>query len=172
MKDFSIYSFVTEVRKQHPELAPNELAKEVLTQLPAEHERAALEQALRLLVSGEITRNTANRPFLIPSAGLSSETPRDSARSWKTAASRRRWESYLEEPFHVIPGSKRWIAFGDCTADDLTTSALSRRDRAAALLTAAEALDEWVELLAQHGVRRVRDLPQEVLRHRLDRSAA
>jgi hypothetical protein len=169
-KPFSLYSFITEVRKEYPTLGPNELTDEVLAALPPEHERAALEQSLRHTVSAAITKTTTNRPFLVPQRDKQPE--RDSSRSWKTAASRGRWERFLEEPFHIAPGTTRWIAFGDCTVDDLVQGSQSRRVAAQNLISSASAIEEWTELLVRHGVRRVRELPQSVLRERLERAAA
>lgn len=172
MKGFSIYSFITEVRKDNWDMTPNELTKLVLKELPAEREGEALQQCLRKVVSDHISSSRdGRRPYLHPVPNRP-EPPRDSAKSWKTSASRRRWETYLEDPFHVVPGSPDYIRFGDCRVDDLIQAVQKRHDAAEALRVTAAVLEEWCQLLVKHGARRIRELPESVLRERLNRGAA
>lgn len=175
---FSIYRFITSVRKDYPTLGPDELTEKVLASLPIEDERAALEQCLRHTVSGAITSSSRDRPFLIPDAvkaepsssssnSSSSSGKRDSTRSWKTRVSRQ-WKINLEVTFK---GAEAWIPFGDSTKVDLLHGAKTRRDEAAELAESAIALELWADLLDEYKVTRVRDLPESVLRERLEGTA-
>lgn len=166
---WSLRSFITGVRQEDNwGLPPEELTKLVLHELPPEREREALEQAVRHVVSSVVSSGpSGDQPYLRAVPKPASE--RDSARSWRTSASRRRWQTYLEDPLDIVPGRAGYrVAFGDCTVDDLVKAAAKRRDVAAGLTTTAGVLDGWCELLVKHGVRRVRELPEHVLRPRLE----
>lgn len=174
-KEFSIHLFITGIRKEFPTLGPDELTKKVLTQLPTEHEREALEQALRTVVVTQISNGPSrgDRPFLVPSRGAHHEqSGRDSTRSRKLSAIRGRMEENLEKPFFVLPGGKQWIPFGDVSVDDLIRGIKTDQRRVGALTDSITAKEEWIALMVKHGVRRIRDLPESVLRERLEQGRA
>jgi hypothetical protein len=159
---FSVRSFIAGVRESHPTLGPDELTKQVLIDLPATDKEEAFQQCLRQVVSNCIT-STSDR-FQAPVR----QPERDSTRSWKTRVARS-WKIKLEDGFW---GPNGWIKFGDCTIVDLTFAAELRRRDAAALEVSAANLEGWSALLVQHGVDHIRDLPESVLRERLEGGSA
>jgi hypothetical protein len=183
MSDFDLRTFVRGVFHSSTATDPKALAKETLARLSPEDERAALEQAMPLVAQnflssarGSLTSlggAHVNRGAHLASGateGIPTPTA-DSARSWKTKASREYWRERLEDPFCAGPDGT-WLPLGDCDVP-----AFARIKERADMLVAANqrtsrGADEWIELLVEHGVTRARDLPEAVLRHRLQGGAA
>ena len=176
MSDFKLRKFVRTVFNDSTVTDPESLAKEVLAQLPAEDERAALEQAMRMVAQnfltharGSLTSLGGQTPHGTYSAAAAGG--RTSSKSWKTRGSREFWRKRLEELYCGGP-DQTWLSLGDCDVAALARLA-ERGDMLAAAnaKTAAEAR-EWAALLERHHVDTVRQLPEDVLRERLQGGAA
>lgn len=175
--EFKLRRFVRTVFESGAVTDPESLAKEVLVQLDPADERAALEQALRLVAQNFLTHA---RGSLTSSGGHQWIDTREghvaggrpSTKSWKTRASREFWRKRLEDLVHVNGPDGQWIALGDCDATALLRIAEHRDMLSAANAREAAGAREWAALLEQHGAATVRKLPESVLRARLQGEVA
>lgn len=187
MSEFHLRSFIRSVYNEAEAGDPQTLAKEVFRRL--EHEtdlaRAALEQALPQVCQNFLSKERGPLTSLGGHGAVAGNghndhaaqggTPR--AGSWKngnSSGSQRPdeyWQRRLEEA-HSIGRGTDWIKLGDCDILALGKMADYREHLSAANMAQAAGAREWSALLVKHNVRTVRQLPEDVLRERLSRSAA
>ena len=132
------------------------------------------------VVAGVTLRDYVRRVLVVPNApdtGDGEGTPRlqmiDGRRtsSWKVRATQnQRLEAILNKSVYGCQGT--WKHYGDCTEADLLTMVHSRREKADELVSEAEHYEKVLVLLREHGVEKVRDLPDEVLHDLYDQRRA
>jgi hypothetical protein len=176
--EFKLRRFVRTVFESSAITDPDSLAKEVLRALDPKDERAALEQALRLVAQNYLTHARGSLTSLGGQSGVDAQSSpaakgrTTSTKSWKTAGSRQFWQKRLEELQHIEGPDRQWIALGDCDVTALLSIAEHRDMLATANAKEAAGAREWAALLTQHNVATVRKLPESVLRERLQGDVA
>lgn len=176
--EFKLRRFVRTVFESSTITDPDTLAKEVLRALDPKDERAALEQALRMVAQNFLTgargslTSLGGQPMRDSQPESAAEGRTTSAKSWKTAGSRQYWQKRLEDLIHVDGPDSQWVALGDCDVAALTHIAEHRDMLSVANAKEAAGAREWVALLELHGVTTVRKLPESVLRERLQGEVA
>lgn len=146
------------------------LTKEVLTRVAEADGRVALEQAMPVVVRRFLSRD--HRPLAFPrtpSGGQSSgDTQLPSAaggptpfRSRKVEGIRSYWRNQLKARVNV--GHKEWKFFGDCVRPEVDFLVAHRRELAASNIAVADYLETISQLMVQHDVEFVRDLPEDVV---------
>lgn len=177
---FDLRALVREVCDTSVLTDPPALAKEVARRIDEGDLREALEQVLPVFVQHVVSRrrgdssdpptgqmNTGTQP-----AGAGRGPTRIPAqRSRKVAGIREAWRKHLRDRIAVGPDRSDWKFLGDCTRDDLGYASAIRRRHAETNAAAADRLDGLAELLAEHGVERVADLPDPMLAGALDAAA-
>ncbi|HZB31265.1 MAG TPA: hypothetical protein VE465_13960 [Streptosporangiaceae bacterium] len=161
---FNLRDLVRDVTASSPATDPGSLADEVARRIPAEHRDVALRAMLRGYVREFITQDRMTHtdpPARAPK-------PTNGGRSWKRDGIRDAWRKRLQDRLHVAADASAWKFLGDCGYDDLTFAALERRTAAERTLSKAEEYEALADLLKEHGVETVRELPAEVLASRLD----
>lgn len=139
------------------------VTKEVRRRIPDNAVEDALDQALPTLVykvarTGGVPSQEVPEPQEINARGAA----RKPVRSSKVAALRSYpWERHLRE--WVSVGKDEFKFFGDCTADDLSYAAEVRFQLAEANRAHGERMMTARELLVEHGVSTVRELPPDTL---------
>jgi hypothetical protein len=177
MDAFNLRKLVRDVLANSLLADPRDLAAEAFLRIPAAEHAAALRQCLTDVVREEIrlSRNhtpptvTAGRPG--PRGNTARQQPAV-ARSSKVAGIRAMWQEKLRERIHTGPASTDWRLLGDCTFDELMFAAGERRTIALRNESKAAEYAELAEAVRAAGVARVRDLPAEVLKNRLESEAA
>lgn len=177
---FSLHRFVRLVQRTKDEIDPDKLTYEVIVALkdaPQEDQDAALEQAVRSFVQHVLNNIRRTRDF--PGDQVTSGTQRgavagslNSARSWKTRNAAEYWRGELELPYPLYDGANTWVRFGDLTVEALEHSATYHHTLAVTNQKRAEEAREWARLLREHRVLTIRELPESVLRERLNAAGA
>jgi len=176
--EFKLRKFMRTVFESSAVTDPESLAKEVLVQLDPKDERAALEQALRMVAQNFLTHARGSLTSLgghervDPQSSSAAGGRTTSSKSWKTRGSREFWQKRLEELVHIEGPDRQWIALGDCDVKALLSIAEHRDMLSTANAKEAAGAREWAALLEQHGVTTVRKLPESVLRGRLQGEVA
>jgi hypothetical protein len=180
---FSLSEFVRAVYTETAEVDPDRLTHAVLTALeaiPEADREAAFEQALRSTCQ-HVLNNVRRSPNYFPGAHSGHDARRtpatgdpklNSARSWKTRGAAEYWRAKLDTPYPLWDGKNTWVAFGDLTVDALDRASVWHNTLADANRAKATEMHEWAQLLLHHKVATVRELPESVLRERLDKGAA
>lgn len=175
---FSLHKFIRTVQRDTGVTHPDKLTAEVITALadaPSEHQDAALEQAIRSSV--QHTLNSMRHARIFPGDHLYSgaqdesvagKAQPDSSRSWKVQG----WRSKLEKLYPLWTDNDDWVPFGDLTIAALDQSAAYHAKLADANRAKSIEMYEWAALLREHRVERIRQLPETVLRARLDGDVA
>lgn len=161
---FSINTLIREVRAEQPTFGVDAITDLVLPRIPPEAVMVALRQCLRNTVSGIFTSSTDERAPIMSPVPVDTAPVPDSTRSRKTRL-KRAWAASLEVQ---IRGAQENKPFGDFTLDDCRYAVKTREQRAAVELEHARSFEQWADLLLTHQVARVRDLPESVLRSRLE----
>jgi hypothetical protein len=174
--EFKLRRFVRTVFESSTITDPDTLAKEVLRALDPKDERAALEQALRMVAQNFLTQARGS----LTSLGGQSRSDAHTSRAaegrtayrpgWKVRGSREFWLEKLEKPFHIE--GPDWLPLGDLGIIALTRIAEHRDMLSATNAKEAAGAREWAALLELHGVTTVRKLPESVLRERLQGEVA
>lgn len=159
---FNIRTFIRKVREEFPSLTPRQLTREVLERIPPADRMPALEQCLRVVVSNMITGAREDRPFLRKPPVVRSG--HDNNKPWRVPHDYD-WRRYLDQPFHI--GAHEYIPFGDCTIAHLERGIKHREHIIAANQASAQRLSDWVKFMYEHGVARIRELPEDVLKTEL-----
>lgn len=170
MSNFDLRALIHEVAAEFP-ADLEAVAKEVRRRIPLEATEDALDQALPSIVyrvartgTGPIQRSSDSQ-MANDRAGAAKPS-----RSSKVAALRAYpWERELRQ--WVSVGADQFKFFGDCTVDDLTYAAETRFRLADATRARGEHMMTAREMLARHGVERVRDLPSDALSELFGRAA-
>lgn len=167
---FDLHALIREVAADSP-ADLEAVTKEVRRRIPPDATEEALDQALPVVVYRVARTGTA--PDHSPRGDQRSSdrggTTKPSHSSKVAALRDYPWERELRE--WVSVGTDTFKFFGDCTADDLTYAAETRFRLADATRARGEHMMAAREMLAQHGVERVRDLPSEALAELLGRAA-
>ncbi len=157
--DFNLRALVREVARTSLVADPGLVAADVLARIADEDRAAALDQALRDVVR-EVFRDERNWTRVgPPQVGVSA----------KVQGIRDHWQRALRDRINVAEGE--WKFLGECTQDDLAFAAEQRREQASRLRAKAAQYDVLRNLLDEHGVKQVRDLPADVLVTSLGRAA-
>lgn len=162
---FNLHSVIREVRDEMTSPDPRMLTKEVNQRIKPADRDTALEQALAIAVYNVISRSRY------------STSPDDHAqvdaqdrdvgggpqRSSKVAGIREAWRRVLESWTNTGPGPGEFKFLGDCTASDLEYTVSINEEHARRTLANAAKNRRLAELIAEHGVTVVRELPDETL---------
>lgn len=179
-REWSLHRFARMILKESSAPDPKTLAKEVFRRLEDDPklQRAALEQALPYLcqkvMNGAKPTLSALRnsmPSDVDDASSPRRTPRTG--SWKNQGLAEYWEGWedkLNERYGI--GPNEWTMLGDCGIPELTKKSQYHQHLVASNQNEANAADEWIGLLVDHGVAKIRLLPRAVLRERLGGNAA
>lgn len=185
MSDFNLRQLVRDVLTASTMADPRDLASEVFRRIDPDDYAAALTQCLPDIVREQIraSRNRVDEvtlelehapatevPVMAEMPGPVGRTKQRPVKSAKVAGIRDWWQTKLRERVHI--GSSEWRLLGDCTFADLMFAAQERRSIAAANSVKASEYAGLAEALQAHGVERVRDLPADALRARLEGEAA
>lgn len=170
MDDFNLHHLIREVCDSSTMPDPRSLAAEVARRIPRKLERAALEQALPILVQHHVSRSRSSSPS--SHAAAEAHVARATGgRSRKVTGIRDTWRRMLRERIAVSDAGGDWKFLADCTTDDLAAAAAIREQHAARNAARAAQFRDLAELVASHGVGTVGQLPDTVLAARLDVAA-
>lgn len=176
MSEFNLRQHVRAVLASSTMADPRDLAAEAFARIPAEDYGAALRQCLADVVREEIrlSRNQRHDTVMAERPGPRGNVTRTRppVRSAKVAGIRAMWQARLRERIHTGPASTDWRLLGDCTFAELMFAAEERRTIALRNEAKAAEYEELAEAVRAAGVERVRDLPADVLRGRLESEAA
>jgi hypothetical protein len=174
---------VRAVYNETAEVDPDRLTHAVLAALesaPQADREAAFEQALRSTCQ-HVLNNVRRSPHYFPGGhaaddaqlNIAAGDPKpNSARSWKTRDAAEYWRAKLDTPYPLWDGKNTWVAFGDLTVDALDRASVWHNTLADANRAKATEMHEWAQLLLHYKVATIKELPETVLRERLDRGAA
>lgn len=153
MTDFDLRKLVHDVYATSDDPHPVILAKEVNRRIKRADRDAALEAALPLFVRNVLSqmRMASNRP--IPAT-----KPNPSR---KVAGIREAWRRMLNDAINV--GPHEWKVLSKCTAPDLDYAAELREAHARWNAARAQQYRQLAELLTEHGVSTVGELPDDML---------
>jgi hypothetical protein len=161
---FDLRALVREVCSTSTIADPATIAKEVARRIGRNQQATALDQALPVVVQHVISRG---RSAVIPQQRAAPT----SNRSRKVASIRETWRRMLRDRIAVGPAVSDWKFLGDCNADDLAYAAAIREDHARRNAARAEQLRQLADLLAEHRVDTVAQLPEPVLSASLEEAA-
>lgn len=176
MEAFNLRHLIRDVLTSSLLADPRDLAAEVFQRIPAEEHAAVLRQCLNDVVREEIRLSRNHTPPAVmaerpgPRGNIGRQRP--ASRSAKVAGIRAMWQEKLRERIHTGPGSTDWRLLGDCSFEELMFAAGERRTIALRNEAKAAEYAELAEAVRAAGVARVRDLPAEVLKNRLESEAA
>jgi len=154
MTDLNLRHLVQEVVQSAQSVEYADIAAEVLGRLDRKDLRAALAQALPTYVRSV---GVAQR---LPGAVTPPSVAPMMPGSWKVQAIREGWQRRLSEIYATTEGNKR---LGDFTYEDLLHQAEICSTQAKQKLAKAKGWRALADLLAEHEVEHVRDLPAELL---------
>jgi hypothetical protein len=170
MSEFSLSHLVREVCRDSDILAPDLLAKEVNRRIRKTDRDAALQDALESYVGQYVARHRSG--FTVSPGG---QTVRDAhnpaaagGHSHKVAAIRDIARSLRDR---VSVGPDEWKFLSDCTADNLAYAAAMREEHARQTFARAQQYRRLAELLDEHAVSTVGELPRSVLGDELGEAA-
>lgn len=161
---FDLRALVREVCDASPVADPDAVVKEVSKRIGRNQQREALEQALPAVVQQVVSRSRGN---VFDSSGghICGDSQSRSAPgvrpSRKVAAIRAAWERHLQD--WIAVGPKTWKFLGECNAFDLAFAAAVREDHARRNAARAAQYRRLAELLTEHGVDTVAQLPRVVV---------
>lgn len=149
VSEFSLRALIREVLSEDTSEDLAAILKEIIRRIPPEHVQAALEQAIYSALHAEVTRP---RPGPVPSGGKGSA---------KVRRIREHWRKVLESRYTVENGKLRRI--GDMDSDDVLFVAGHLEEIARQNVSQAERMRGVAGKMAELGVARVRDLPEDYL---------
>lgn len=168
--EFDLRALIREVCAGSSITDPATLAKEVGRRIGRSQERAAIDQALPTMLQHYISRNRGS--INVPDGHLAGDTQSGRAvgtpapgiaRSRKVAAIRETWRKMLGDRINIGPDLSDWKFLSDCTAVDLDYAAQLRENHARRNAARAVQLRSLAELLDQHQVTTVGELPTDAL---------
>lgn len=156
--DIGLHRLITETITTAPVDDPRDLAELVAKATPRSRLEAFYREALvgQVRVALSEQRNRALSHTLTPPA-----TP---TRSRKVAGIRDWWAELLSSRIHV---GGQWKTIGECGVRELEFAAEERRLLAARVLARAAAYEQLRDLLIEHGVATVAELPADAVRDRV-----
>lgn len=163
MTSFDLRALIRDVCATSTITDPATLAKEVGRRIGRNEQREALEQALPTIVQHVISR--ARGSLSSPGGQLTTDDQGAYAagapsRSRKVAGIRETWRRMLRERLNVGPAVGDWKFLADCTTADLAYAAQLREDHARRNAAKAAQLRRLAELLDEHQVTTVGELPE------------
>lgn len=169
--DFVLNRLIREVSVQSDTADPDELADEVDKRIKPAQRHAALKQALAVAVRVYVSRTRSpipaasdkREPAAEGSTKSTSPAPRPASASWKVGAIREAWQRALQNRINVGPNEGDWKFLADCTVLDLTHAASTREVLARRNMERASQLRLLADLLTEHDVQVVSQLPDIVL---------
>lgn len=150
---FELRAAVAEALDTTSATHPQDIAAEVARDVPGRDLRAALALALEPFVREAIQHRRRDNPIIGPK-------PTGHGGSAKVRGIRDSWKAALRDLVHV---EGNWKALGDCGYKDLMFAAEERREHARQNAAAAERYQRLADLVAEHKVSKVSDLPTEAL---------
>lgn len=151
---------------------PGHVAEQVLDQISDEEARVVAGVTLR-----DYVRRVLSLPNVPDSDAESDQKPSlqmldgRKTSSWKVRATQnQRLQAILNKSVYGCQGE--WKRYGDCGEADLLTMVQSRRTKADELVHEAEHYEKVLGQMREHGVEKVRDLPEDVLHELYDRRRA
>jgi hypothetical protein len=165
--DFDLRALVCDVVDNIDSPDPTVIAKEVNRRIDGTDRDAALEQSLRVFVQHCISRT---RYWTAPGGhdlGGNQEVAAaggTGTSSWKVPGIRAKWAA-LRKPIAIGTAldGYQWKYLGKCTTPDLTNAAEIRDAHARRNAARAEQFRQLAQLLAEHDVATVEQLPEDVL---------
>ena len=166
MTDFNLHALIREVADSSTIADPATLAKEVSRRIDRKDLRTALEQALPHTVQQVV--HLRRSPLVVPGGHAGTVTHGSRAAgepkpSRKVQGIREAWRRMLRERLNVGPAVSDWKFLADCTVADLSYAASRREDHARRNAERAAQLRRLAELLEEHGVATVGELPDAEL---------
>lgn len=158
---FVLGPLVRRVVKASRAADPQMIAVEVMGEIEPEDFPVALLQALREVVRVEITRQRETLPGVVP-VGLTGKA--------RSAAVRHAWAKVLEGLERNAVGA--WVHLREFTREDLLSAADFRVKLAADNQSKAEQYRHLADLMEQHGVRKLKEVPAAELAAALEDVAA
>lgn len=163
---------VREVAGSHQLHDPREITEALLKLLSPEDKERALRQALLPYVRNVLNnqqrqafnavRNHGQETQAKPKAQQKAQPKagtRRPSRSAKVAGIRDWWVEAMKSSVSI---EGTWKSFGDCSPKDIRWMADSRHELAQANKSQAVQYEELAELMEEHGVSKVEELPREV----------
>jgi hypothetical protein len=172
VSEFSLSRLVREVCRDSDIIAPDLLAKEVNRRIRKADRDAALQEALESYVGQYVARHRSGfsvSPGGQPCADAHSGSAAG-GHSHKVAAIRDIARS-LRDRVSVGAGPGEWKFLADCTAENLAYAAAMREEHARRTYARAQQYRRLAELLDEHGVSTVGELPRSVLGDELGEAA-
>lgn len=167
--EFNLRALVREVAAASKAADPGDLAEEVFPKIPRKEMASAVREMLRTYV--RIVLGESRSVGHLAQEGVGSpgdDVSRTAGRSLKVAAIREAWRARLTDRIHTGPASTAWKLLGDCTADDLLFAADERRHVAERTLSRAVFYERLAEVVKDHGVTSVKELPDDALSSHLE----
>lgn len=155
---FNLHDLAVGVIEASEVAGPTAIAKQVADQIPNEHLRVAVEQALPRFVMG-IVSNHRVRPSLTESTAESTaESSRADGTSRYVSRLASTWQKMLREQVAVAPGE--WKFMRDCGISDLEYAAAVREELGRQNFASAAWHRDMIEQLKLHNVGTVGELPE------------
>lgn len=165
----SAHSLIAQMLEDTSLNDPREIAEAVASMIPPDLQYQILVNALigdvRVVMASRrnVALSNAFKPSVEPVAGGSIQgSPKRPGRSAKVSGIRDWWSEMLRERVYV--GESRWMTLGDCGVEELLYAERSRRDRAEQEIRRAKMYLRLRELLDQHEVDTVAELPGSAAR--------
>lgn len=164
--EFDLRALVRNVADTSDSADPGALADEVLTRIEPHDRVGALEQSLRVFVQHvisltryRVSPSAQSDPGNQPVRGAGENPPTG---SWKVAGVREGWRQQLRDRIFVGT-THMWKFLGDCTRDDCGVAAAIRDSHARTNAARAQLFRRLADLITQHQVTKVSELPDDVL---------
>jgi hypothetical protein len=175
MSDFELRTLVRDVLDTSTAADPTNLAREVLDRIDPADYGTALEQCMRSYVRQMVV---TSRPRLSetgedapPATPTITPAPKVGVPFHQRGRYAQGWRDRLMASRERDPETGEYLFFGDATIPQLLRMASFRDELADANKHKAQQLRDLATVMRQHGVLRVRDLPDDALIH-LTRKAA
>jgi hypothetical protein len=162
MSDFSLAAAVRAALDETDLTDPFEIGRKIAESVPSKALRPALAEAVSYMVRTQFGRDRMAR--------LGPVLPSRSSKVAALQADAERWRAALHT--RVSLGPNQFAMLGDLSYENLQYAAEDRRAKAAQNAAAAARFEWLAEQVQTHGVDRVRDLPDSLLRSFFDEGEA
>lgn len=167
MADFSLRALVRQVANRSTIRNPDDLAEEIVRQIPPDFLLKALADAIKPMVREVIAEDRPHGVFTSSPGrqqkhgAIGSTGPAPG--SAKVDAIRDGWQRSLRARYSTGPGAEDFKFLGECTYDDLQYIAGQLDQQAERYASKARGLRTLARALTEHKAATVRDLPAETL---------